>query len=61
VRGLAPRRVAERRALVEHALRSAVEAGRGGGAAAPRYGGKAAVGVEKVRFDPPRVAIGGAW
>ena len=49
----------ERRALVEHALRSAVKRGEAEALRLLGYGGKAAVGVEKVRFDPPRVAIGG--
>jgi len=49
----------ERRALVEHALRSAVKRGEAQALRLLGYGGKAAVGVEKVRFDPPRVAIGG--
>jgi hypothetical protein len=55
LRGASP----ERRALVEHALRSAVKRGEAEALRLLGYGGKAAVGVEKVRFDPPRVAIGG--
>jgi 3-methyladenine DNA glycosylase AlkC len=50
---------AERRALVEHALRSAVKRGEGEALRLLGYGKKAAVSVESVRFDPRRVAIGG--
>jgi 3-methyladenine DNA glycosylase AlkC len=50
---------AERRALVEHALRSAIKRGEAGALALLGYGKKAAVAVERVRFDPPHVAIGG--
>ena len=49
----------QRRALVEHALRSAVKRGEAGALALLGYGEKAAVSVEAVRFDPPRVRIGG--
>lgn len=48
-----------RRALVEHALRSAVKRGESYALQLLGYGGKAAVSVENVRFDPPRVAVGG--
>jgi 3-methyladenine DNA glycosylase AlkC len=49
----------ERRALVEHALRSAVKRGDPAALRLLGYGSKAAVAVEDVRFAPPRVAIGG--
>ncbi len=49
----------ERRALVEHALRSAVKRGAPEALRLLGYGGKPAVSLEDVRFDPPRVAIGG--
>jgi 3-methyladenine DNA glycosylase AlkC len=49
----------ERRALVEHALRSAIKRGDAAALRLLGYGKKAAVSVERVRFDPPRVAIGG--
>ncbi|HYO78544.1 MAG TPA: DNA alkylation repair protein [Thermoanaerobaculia bacterium] len=49
---------AERRALIEHALRSAVKRGEAGALALLGYGNKAAVSIEHVRFDPPRVTIG---
>jgi 3-methyladenine DNA glycosylase AlkC len=49
----------ERRALVEHALRSAVKRGERGALELLGYGKKASVRIENVRFDPPRVAIGG--
>ena len=55
LRGATP----ERRALVEHALRSAVKRGEADALRLLGYGGRAAVVVENVRFDPPRVAIGG--
>jgi aerobic-type carbon monoxide dehydrogenase small subunit (CoxS/CutS family) len=48
----------ERRALVEHALRSAVKRGHAETLQLLGYGKKAAVAIENVRFDPPRVAIG---
>ena len=48
----------ERRALVEHALRSAVKRGHAESLQLLGYGKKAAVAIENVRFDPPRVAIG---
>jgi 3-methyladenine DNA glycosylase AlkC len=50
---------AERRALVEHALRSAVKRGVPPALKLLGYGGKAAVALERARFEPPRVAIGG--
>lgn len=49
----------ERRALVEHALRSAVKRSDTGALRLLGYATKAKVSVEDVRFDPPRVAIGG--
>jgi hypothetical protein len=49
----------ERRLLVEHALRSAVKRGDAEALRLLGYGGRAAVSVEAVRFEPPRVAIGG--
>jgi 3-methyladenine DNA glycosylase AlkC len=49
----------ERRALVEHALRSAIKRGEPGALKLLGYGGKAAVAIEKVRFEPARVRIGG--
>ncbi len=47
-----------RRALVEHALRSAVKRGDAGALALLGYGGKPTVRLESVRIDPPRVSIG---
>ena len=49
---------AERRALVEHALRSAVKRAEPNALRLLGYGGKAAVTVESVRFEPARVPIG---
>ena len=49
----------ERRALVEHALRSAVKRGETGALQLLGYGKPAAVALEDVVFDPRRVAIGG--
>jgi hypothetical protein len=49
---------AERRALVEHALRGAVKRGDKDALALLGYGGEAAVALEAVRFAPPRVPIG---
>jgi 3-methyladenine DNA glycosylase AlkC len=49
----------ERRALVEHALRSAVKRGQTEALHLLDYGKKASVSIENVRFDPARVAIGG--
>jgi 3-methyladenine DNA glycosylase AlkC len=50
---------AERRALVEHALRSAVKRGQTEALRLLGYGKTASVSIENVQFDPPRVAIGG--
>lgn len=49
----------ERRALLEHALRSAVKRGEPRALALLGFGGKADVTVEGVRIAPARVAIGG--
>jgi 3-methyladenine DNA glycosylase AlkC len=49
---------AERRALVEHALRSAVKRGEPDALRLLGYGEKPSVSIEDVRFDPERVAIG---
>jgi 3-methyladenine DNA glycosylase AlkC len=51
---------AERRALVEHALRSAVKRGDASALRLLGYGRKAAVKIERVRVVPARVAIGGS-
>jgi len=51
---------AERRALVEHALRSAVKRGDASALRLLGYGKKAAVKIERVRIVPARVAIGGS-
>lgn len=51
---------AERRALVEHALRSAVKRGDASALRLLGYGKKAAVAIEGVRTVPARVAIGGS-
>jgi 3-methyladenine DNA glycosylase AlkC len=48
----------ERKALVEHALRSAVKRGEPNALRLLGYGKKPAVAVENVRFAPKRVAIG---
>jgi 3-methyladenine DNA glycosylase AlkC len=48
----------ERRALVEHALRSAVKRGQPDALQLLGYGTVASVSIENVRFDPARVAIG---
>jgi 3-methyladenine DNA glycosylase AlkC len=48
-----------RRALVEHALRSAVKRGEREALELLGYGKKASVRVEAVRFEPRRVRIGG--
>jgi 3-methyladenine DNA glycosylase AlkC len=48
----------ERRALVEHALRSAVKRGDTVALRLLGFGKKASVAIESVQFDPPRVAIG---
>lgn len=50
---------AERRALVEHALRSAIKRGEAGALALLGYGKAPKVALDDVRFTPPRVAIGG--
>ena len=49
----------ERRALVEHALRSAVKRGDERALRLLGYGGRPSVSVENVRFSPKRVSIGG--
>lgn len=49
----------ERRALVEHALRSAIKRGEAGALRLLGYGRAPSVSLEDVRLDPPRVAIGG--
>lgn len=49
----------ERRALVEHALRSAVKRGEARVLRLLGYGKKPAVSIESVRFAPRRVSIGG--
>lgn len=49
----------ERRELVEHALRSAVKRGERGALHLLGYGKKASIRLDVVRFDPPRVRIGG--
>ena len=49
----------ERRALVEHALRSAVKRGDAGALRILGYGKKAAVSIERVQIAPRRVTIGG--
>ena len=49
----------ERRALVEHALRSAVRRGQADALRLLGYGTGAAVVIDGVRFEPRRVAIGG--
>jgi len=48
----------ERRALVEHALRSAVKRAEPAALKLLGYGGTPSVAVENVCFEPPRVAIG---
>jgi hypothetical protein len=48
-----------RRALVEHALRSAVKRGDADALRLLGYGRRPAVALDDVRFDPARVAIGG--
>jgi 3-methyladenine DNA glycosylase AlkC len=48
----------ERRALIEHALRSAVKRGHSDALRLLGFGQKAAVSIERVTFDPPRVSIG---
>ncbi len=48
----------ERRALAEHALRSAVKRGEPGALALLGYGAAASVAIEEVRLQPRRVGIG---
>jgi 3-methyladenine DNA glycosylase AlkC len=48
----------ERRALVEHALRSAVKRGEADALALLGYGDRPAVAIEQVSFSPRRVKIG---
>lgn len=48
----------ERRALVEHALRSAVKRGHADALRLLGYGTKASVAIEDVRISPARVSIG---
>lgn len=48
----------ERRALVEHALRSAIKRGDTGALRLLGYGTKASVAIERVRISPARVRIG---
>jgi 3-methyladenine DNA glycosylase AlkC len=50
---------AERRALVEHALRSAVKRGEAGALRLLGFGKKPAVALKDVKFQPKKVAIGG--
>jgi 3-methyladenine DNA glycosylase AlkC len=50
---------AGRRALVEHALRSAVKRGEAGALELLGFGGKPSVAIEDVRFEPRKVPIGG--
>ncbi|HLL25143.1 MAG TPA: hypothetical protein VK427_23575, partial [Kofleriaceae bacterium] len=49
---------AERRAHVEHALRTAIKRGDAGALALVGYGAKPAFEIDDVRFTPARVAIG---
>ncbi|MGE0551602.1 MAG: DNA alkylation repair protein [Kofleriaceae bacterium] len=49
---------ADRRDLIEHALRSAIKRGEAGALRLLGFGHKPAVAIEDVRFDPPRVPIG---
>ncbi|HYC79250.1 MAG TPA: DNA alkylation repair protein [Planctomycetota bacterium] len=49
---------AERRALIEHALRGAVKRGDRAALGLLGFGSRPSVVVENVRFEPPRVAIG---
>ena len=50
---------AERRALVEHALRSSMKRRDPDALRLLGYGGRARVELTQIRFDPPRVQIGG--
>lgn len=54
-----PGATAERRALVEHALRSAVRRGEPDALRLLGYGGAASVSIERARVTPRRVPIGG--
>jgi 3-methyladenine DNA glycosylase AlkC len=49
----------ERRALIEHALRSAIKRGEGGALTLLGFGARPAVAIDDVRLAPKRVAIGG--
>lgn len=49
----------ERRALIEHALRSAIKRGEPGALRLLGFGKKPSVAIEDIRFQPKRVAIGG--
>ncbi len=49
----------ERRALVEHALRSAIKRGEKGALALLGHGEKPNVAIQSAQFEPSRVAIGG--
>ncbi len=49
----------ERRALIEHALRSAVKRGETGALRLLGFGKKPSVAIEDVHFDPAHVPIGG--
>lgn len=51
---------AERRKLIEHALRSAIKRGEPGALALLGFGAEPRVALEDVRFEPARVRIGGA-
>jgi 3-methyladenine DNA glycosylase AlkC len=48
----------QRRALVEHALRSAIKRGEADALQLLGYGRKPAVAIDEIRFEPARVAIG---
>ena len=50
---------AARRALVEHALRSAVKRGAVDALRLLGYGKKPSIAIDKIRFEPSRVMIGG--
>jgi 3-methyladenine DNA glycosylase AlkC len=50
---------ADRRALVEHALRSAIKRGEAGALRLLGFGAKPAVAIDDAHFQPKRVAIGG--
>lgn len=50
---------AQRRALVEHALRSAIKRGEPGALRLLGFGKKPSVAIDEVRFEPKKVAIGG--